>query len=46
MSRRAHTDIAQEAHGAKWGEKNHEALEAHNRFIEKHGIWSRKYRSW
>jgi post-segregation antitoxin (ccd killing protein) len=22
------------------------AIEAHNRFIDKHGIWSQKYRLW
>ena len=36
----------QEAREAKWQEENREAFEAHNRFIEKHGIWSEKYRSW
>jgi antitoxin CcdA len=36
----------QEAREAKWREENHEAMESHNRFIEKHGIWSEKYRSW
>jgi antitoxin CcdA len=36
----------QESREAKWQEENREALEAHNRFIEKHGIWSEKYRSW
>ena len=30
----------------RWQEENREAFEAHNRFIEKHGIWSEKYRSW
>jgi antitoxin CcdA len=30
----------------RWREENREALESHNRFIEKHGIWSTKYRSW
>jgi antitoxin CcdA len=30
----------------RWEEENREAIEAHNRFIEKHGIWSAKYRSW
>jgi antitoxin CcdA len=30
----------------RWSEENKEAIEAHNRFIEKHGIWSEKYRSW
>jgi antitoxin CcdA len=27
-------------------DEHREAIEAHNRFIEKHGIWSKKYRSW
>ena len=31
---------------AKWREENREAIDSHNRFIEKHGIWSKKYRSW
>lgn len=30
----------------RWQEENREAIEAHNRFIETHGIWSEKYRSW
>ena len=30
----------------RWQEENNEVFEAHNRFIEKHGIWSAKYRSW
>jgi len=30
----------------RWQEENREAIEAHNSFIEKHGIWSTKYRSW
>jgi antitoxin CcdA len=36
----------QEAREAKWREENREAMESHNRFIEKHGIWGEKYRSW
>jgi antitoxin CcdA len=36
----------QEAREAKWREQNREAFEAHNHFIEEHGIWSKKYRSW
>ena len=35
-----------ESREAKWREENREAIESHNRFIEKHGIWSKKYRSW
>ena len=29
----------------RWQEENREAIEAHNRFIEKHGIFSSKYPS-
>lgn len=30
----------------RFQEEHKEAIEAHNRFIEEHGIWSKKYRSW
>lgn len=30
----------------RWQEDHLGAIEARNRFIEKHGIWSEKYRSW
>ena len=30
----------------RFQDEHREAIEAHNRFIEKHGIWSKKYRSW
>ena len=30
----------------RFQEEHREAFEAHNRFIEEHGIWSEKYRSW
>ena len=30
----------------RFQEEHREAFESHNRFIEKHGIWSKKYRSW
>jgi antitoxin CcdA len=30
----------------RFEEEHREAVDAHNRFIEKHGIWSAKYRSW
>jgi post-segregation antitoxin (ccd killing protein) len=42
----AHSGAAQEVRVAKWQEENREAFESYNRFIEKHGIWSQKYRSW
>src|SRR5437762_158451 len=38
--------LTKKAREAKWQEENREAFESHNRFIEKHGIWSEKYRSW
>jgi antitoxin CcdA len=37
---------ATEERTRRWRKENREALEDHNRFIEKHGIWSTKYRSW
>ena len=30
----------------RWQEENREAIDAHNRFIEKHGIFGAKSRSW
>jgi post-segregation antitoxin (ccd killing protein) len=30
----------------QWQEQNREAFESYNRFIEKHGIGGKKYRSW
>ena len=30
----------------RFQDEHREAIEAHNRFIEKNGIWSKKYRSW
>jgi antitoxin CcdA len=30
----------------RWQEEHKDAVDGHNRFIEKHGIWSEKYRSW
>ena len=38
--------LTKKARETKWQEENREAFESHNRFIEKHGIWSEKYRSW
>jgi antitoxin CcdA len=35
-----------ETRAARWAEENREAIESYNRFIEKHGIWSKKYRRW
>jgi antitoxin CcdA len=29
-----------------WQEENREALDAHNRFIEKHGIFGEEFRNW
>lgn len=30
----------------RFQEEHREAFEARNRFIDKHGIWSKKYRKW
>jgi antitoxin CcdA len=30
----------------RFQEQHREAIEAHNKFIEEHGVWSKKYRSW
>jgi antitoxin CcdA len=30
----------------RWQEEHREAIDAHNRFVEKHGIFGAKYRSW
>ena len=30
----------------RWQEENREAIEAHNRFIEKHGIFGEEFRNW
>ena len=30
----------------RFQEENRDAIESHNRFIEKHGIWSEKFRTW
>src|SRR6266550_1651450 len=38
--------LTKKAREAKFREESREAIESHNRFIEKHGIWSEKYRSW
>jgi antitoxin CcdA len=36
----------QDERNRRFQDDHREAIEAHNRFIEKHGIWSKKYRSW
>lgn len=36
----------QEERDRRFQDEHREAIEARNRFIEKHGIWSKKYRSW
>ena len=38
--------LTKEAREAKWRDDNREAIQSRNRFIEKHGIWSKKYRTW
>jgi antitoxin CcdA len=36
--------IVREERGRRWKEENREAMEAFNRFIEKHGIFSERWR--
>ena len=36
----------QEEKTRRWQEENREAIEAHNRFIEEHGIFGEEFRSW
>ena len=36
----------QDERDRRFQDEHREAIDAHNRFIEKHGIWSKKYRSW
>ena len=31
---------------AKWREDNREATESMNAYVKKHGLWSKKYRTW
>jgi antitoxin CcdA len=30
----------------RWQEENREAIDAHNRFIDKHGIFGEEFRNW
>ena len=36
--------VLREERGRRWKEENREAMEAFNRFIEKHGIFSERWR--
>jgi antitoxin CcdA len=36
----------QDERDRRFQDEHRAAIEAHNRFIEKHGIWGKKYRSW
>jgi antitoxin CcdA len=36
----------QDERDRRFQDEHRDAIEAHNRFIEKNGIWSKKYRSW
>jgi post-segregation antitoxin (ccd killing protein) len=39
-------DATREERIRRFTEEHRDAIEAHNRFIVEHGIWSEKYRSW
>jgi len=36
----------QDERDRQFQEEHREAIESYNKFIEKHGIWSKKYRRW
>ena len=38
--------LTDDARVKKWQEKNRAAIDSHNRFVDEHGVWSEKYRSW
>jgi antitoxin CcdA len=38
--------LTEEERIKRFQEEHREAFESYNRFIEEHGIWSEKYRSW
>ena len=37
-------EVVRKERGRRWKEENREAMEAFNRFIEKHGIFSERWR--
>jgi len=39
-------NLTKEERNRRFQEENREAIDSYNRFIEKHGIWGRKYRKW
>ena len=39
-------DLTEEERIRRFQEENREAIESYNRFIEKNGVWSEKYRKW
>ncbi len=36
----------QDGRNRRFQDENREAIDSYNRFIAKHGIWSKKYRKW
>ncbi|MBS0582386.1 MAG: type II toxin-antitoxin system CcdA family antitoxin [Proteobacteria bacterium] len=39
-------EIVRKARGEQWKRENREAIEAYNRHVEKHGVWSDGLRGW
>lgn len=39
-------ELTKEERIKRWQDQNREAIDAYNRFIDAHGIWSEDYRKW
>ena len=39
-------EVIRKRRGEQWLAENREAIEAYNRYVEKHGIWSDGLRTW
>jgi antitoxin CcdA len=39
-------EVIRKRRGEQWLVENREAIEAYNRYVEKHGIWSDGLRTW
>ena len=39
-------EVVRKHRAEQWLKDNHEAIEAYNRHIERHGLWNDEYRTW
>ena len=39
-------EVVRKHHAEQWLKDNREAIQAYNRHVEKHGVWSDKLRGW